>query len=428
MRYLYILLFPLLLFSSQLKEILRGVDNSLLVRSSISKTKALQKVVGVAKAKRYPKVDLSFSAIRLKDTPTATFILPHMPPINSIVGTKDNVYGAIEFVYPIFTGYLIENSIKKAKLQVIKSKLQTENLKRELYLKSIKLYSDIYALNQAIKATKEALKALDISLEKAQKLYKNSLINLSEVYNIKAKKYDMIANLQTLRAKKSSLQNLLFYISGVRVKEYFRLPQVSNVVNENEAIKEAINKREDIRVIKKELDIGDSDVSLAKSRYYPDIALIGGVKKEGDNLRLNGNGFSNADKSYIGISLKWNLFSGFERRRGVEAVVLKKEATKLFLDDYKVKVKVAIKNSFLTLKSLYAKLQAAKEELKSQREYCKLVRGRFNNALSSADELSRAIASLSKAKAKFEQYKAKIFFQKYKILLQTGIDALKEDS
>ena len=64
---------------------------------------------------------------------------------------------------------------------------------------------------------------------------------------------------------------------------------------------------------------------------------------------------------------------------------------------------------------------AAKEQLKSQEEYYKLIKGRFENALSSADELSRAIADLAKAKANIQQYKAKIFFQKYKILLQAGL-------
>ncbi len=80
----------------------------------------------------------------------------------------------------------------------------------------------------------------------------------------------------------------------------------------------------------------------------------------------------------------------------------------------------------MILSSLKSKLKAAILQLKSQEEYYRLTKGRFENALSSADELSRAIAAKAKAKANVEKYKAKIFFQKYKIILQTGIAYFKE--
>ncbi len=421
MKKMIILLLPVLMFSGELANIIQGIDNSLLVKSSKIKTKALKKMVGVYEGKNYPSIDLDFKAIRLKDTPTATFVLPLMPPITTPVGTKSNVSLGLGFTYPIFTGYAITNMVEKAKLEVVKSKLKTKNLKRELYLKSIMLYSNIYALSKAINATKEAIKALDISLKKANKLYKNDLINLSEVYNIKAKKYDVTATLETLKAKRNLLVNTLFYISGVKVGKDLKLIKLTGFKKEKSTIKYALQNREDLNILKKELDISEKEIKLAKSKFYPTVAIMGGIKKQGDSLRLNGNGYSNADESYIALGVKWNIFDGFAKDKQAEAARLKKEATLLYLNDYKQKIKTNIENSFFVLSSLKSKLSAAKEQLKSQEEYCKLVKGRFENALSSADELSRAIASLAKAKANVQQYKAKIFFQKYKIILQTGL-------
>ena len=421
MKKIILFILPVLLFSTTLKEVIKGIDNSLLVKSSKTKTKALKKMVGVYEGKNYPSIDLDFKAIRLKDTPTTTFVLPSMPPITTPIGTKSNVSLSLGFAYPIFTGYAISNMIEKAKLEVIKSKLKTKNLKRELYLKSIMLYSNIYALSKAINATKEAIKALDIYLEKANKLYKNDLINLSEVYNIKAKKYDVTATFETLKAKRNSLINTLFYISGVRVEKNLKLIKIAGFEKEKSIINYAFKNREDLNILKKELNIDEREIRLAKSKFYPTVAIVGGIKKQGDSLRLNGNGYSNADESYIGLGVKWNLFDGFAKDRKTEAARLKKEAILLYLNDYKQKIKTNIENSFFVLSSLKSKLLAAKEQLKSQEEYYKLIKGRFENALSSADELSRAIADLAKAKANIQQYKAKIFFQKYKILLQAGL-------
>lgn len=426
MKKMIIFLLPVLIFSAELKDIIKGVDDSLLVKSSKTKTEALKKMVGVYEGKNYPSIDLDFKAIRLKDIPTATFSLPLMPSLTTAVGTKNNVSLELGFAYPVFTGYATSNMIEKAKLEVVKSKLKTKNLKRELYLKSIMLYSDIYALSKAISATKEAVKALDISLEKADKLYKNGLINLSEVYNIKAKRYDVIAAEETLKAKRDALVNNLYYISGIKVANDLRLDKAAGLKKEKSIIKYAFKNREDINILKKELDINEREIKLAKSKFYPTVAIVGGIKRQGDSLRLNGNGYSNADESYIGLGVKWNIFDGFSKNRATEASRLKKEATSLYLNDYMQKVKTEIENSFFVLKSLKAKLSAAKEQLKSQEEYYKLIKGRFANALSSADELSRAIAALAKAKAKAQQYKAKIFFQRYKIILQAGLKEFKE--
>ena len=426
MKKIILFILPVLLFSTTFKDVIKGVDNSLIVKSSKIKTKALKKMVGVYEGKNYPSVDIDFKAIRFKDAPSATFVLPSMPPITTPVGTKNNVSLSIGFAYPIFTGYAISNMIEKAKLEVVKSKLKTKILKRELYLKSIMLYSNIYTISQAIKATKEAIKALNISLKKANAMYKNALLDLSEVYNIKAKRYDMIATLETLKAQKNSLSNSLFYLSGIRVEKGIKLPKLSRRIQEKNIIKLALKKREDINILEKELDISEKEIRLAKSKFYPTVAIIGGVKKQGDSLRLNGNGYSNADESYIGVGVKWNIFDGFSKDKKSEAAKLKKEATLIYLNDYKQKIKTDIENSFFILSSLKSKLKAAILQLKSQEEYYKLTKGRFENALSSADELSRAIAALAKAKANVEKYKAKIFFQKYKIILQTGISYFKE--
>jgi outer membrane protein TolC len=418
---------PMLLLAIDIKDVLKGVDENLLIKSSSKKAKALEQMVGFYESNNYPKVDIGISAIRLRKTPTATFAIPPLPPVSSAVGTKSNFTGEISFVYPVFTGYATNNLIKKARYNAIKAKLETKNLKRELYLKTIKLYSDIYSLNQAIKAAKEAVKALSVSLKKANKMYDNALINLSEVYNIKAKKYNVIASLQTLKAQKKSLVNSLFYISGIKVDKNVKLYPDTVIKRKKSILRKALKEREDIKIIKKELDISQSDIKLADSKFYPSIAVVAGIKKEGNSLRLNGNGYTNADKSYIGINLKWNIFDGFGKNRASEAAKLKKEAIMLYLDDYERVVKTNIQNSFFMLKSLFDKLKAAKEQLKSEREYYKLTKGRFENALSSADELSRSIAEVAKAKAQVEQYKAKIFFQKYKIMLQAGLKYFKEN-
>ncbi len=412
---------PMLLWGFGLDKYIKSIDNNPLVKSKQKAIQATKEMLKVSEAKNYPKIDMNFNAFRLKDTPTTLFTVPKSPPIALPFGTKDNMHLEVGFVYPIFSGYAISNDIEKSKLEVAKKILEKDVVKRELYLKVVELYGNIYALDMYKKALYEAKKAIEVSLKKAKGLYENDLLNLSAVYNIEAKKFDIISNIQKIKTQEEALKNRLFYISGIKSDDIFSISGFSEKLEEKKIANLALKQREDLLVLQKQLNISNSDIKLAKSRYYPTVALVGAIKKQGDDLRLNGNGHTNADSSYLGLNIKWNLFDGFAKKHQKEAAIRKKEATMLYLNDYKNRIKTEIRNSFLSLESLKSLLKSAQKRVLAQKEYYRLTKGRFENSLCSADELSRAISALATAKAKLDEVKAKIFIQRYKIALQAGL-------
>jgi len=413
-KYLLILL-PIFLYSTSFSELIKSVDNNLLVKSKQQQTVALKKLLLAKKAKNYPSIDLKLNAIRLNDTPSSIF---HIPGFNSPVpvGTKTNLDAKLSIAYPLFTGFAITKSIEKAKLNIIKSRLETKDLKRKLYLKLAYLYSSIYSLNKAIKASGEAKRAIEKSYKKAEGLYKNGFINISNLYKIEAQKYEIISTMKAYEEQKNSFINDIYYIANINI-DVKQLPKFDINIDENRLISKAMKNRADIQAIKTELKIDNNDIALAKSKYYPRLILFGAYKRQGDNLNLNGNGFSNADQSYIGASLSYNIFDGGARQSEKEAIYAKRSARILYFSDYKRVVRKNIKNAISNLKSLKYQIKAAKKQIVAFKSYYNLTKGRFENSLASGDELSRSIADLARAKAKEQNIKAKIFFQKCKISL-----------
>ena len=98
----------------------------------------------------------------------------------------------------------------------------------------------------------------------------------------------------------------------------------------------------------------------------------------------------------------------------------KKNTQNIYFIDYVEKVKTQIKNSFLALSSLNYKKKATLKEVSASKSYFELTKGRFENNLASADELSRAIADLASVKGKLQSIYAKIFLQKCKLTLLGG--------
>jgi outer membrane protein TolC len=412
-RGIVFLLFAIFLDAKDFESILKGVDKSTLLEAKEYEVRAKKALVDEAKAEDIPHINASLEAIRLKETPTL-YLKTNQGTISLPMGSKSRYEGEITISYPIFSGFAIKNLIEKKQIEAIRAKLLKKDIKRELYLKASTLYGEIYSLNSYIKALKEAKRALELSYIKSQNFYKQGLIPLSDLYNIEAKKYDIEAQIEQIRVKKASVVANLKYLSSLEVedatiKDIF-LPKNLN-----------IEQREDILALKKELLIYKKDIDLAKSKMYPNVGLKASLKRFGDSLELNSDGYTNADESYIGVRAEYNLYRGGGDKKRVEAAKFRYLAKKSFVNDYINRVEIEFDTNKKILLSLLAKLTAAKKRVDAANSYYKQILGRYNHQLASADELSRSVASLADAKAKKKKIESEIFIQKCKILLLSSL-------
>ena len=217
---------------------------------------------------------------------------------------------------------------------------------------------------------------------------------------------------------------MLSYLSGKRVRGVNGIISLRAVKRKKRMVQYAI-RRADLAALRIALHLSDADIKLAKSRFYPQIAAVAALKRKGDTLALNGDSFSGSDESYIGVSLNWNLYNGGSDRHRLEAVRLKKLTAASNFLDYRRKVAVEVENAFFDLKALKATAKSAAMQVKAQREYYRLTKGRFENQLVSADELSRSIADLAAAKAEYAVIRAQLNAQRAKIWLLAGIKSFK---
>ena len=415
LRSLFFLL-PSLLLAQSYTQIIKDVDNSLALKSATQMQEVTQKLYESAKGKNYPTLDASFTGYRLYETPTITFYTP-LGASTQPMGTKNNFQGAISLKYPLFSGFAISGLIDKAKFQSKQAKLKTSDLKRNLYLNATKLAVAIASTKESFQAMQKAKEATQKALQKAQGFYDNGLIPPSELYNIKAKKYQIEATLTELQSRHKQLLNQLSYLLNSKI-ESIELPHLQDIhLDKEKLLQNALNSREDIKAIEAALGMDKAEVMMAKSGYYPTLALAAELKRQGDTPALNGNGYINPDQSYVGATLNWNLFNGMSDAKKVEAARLKELATLTKLSDYKEKIRQEMENAFLELEALRSKLQSAKMETKAKKEYYELTLGRFENQLASADELSRSIADLAAAQAKTAIIQNKLFEQYQRILL-----------
>ncbi len=422
MKRLIILILPALLNAESFVEILKKVEKNTLLKSKRYEVLAYKKLKEAKKGENLFSIEASLQGIYLKDTPRMYLHLK-IPGLNNSfqAASKEQYIGEISISYPLFSGFYITKNIQKAFLKEEKAKLELKDLKRKLYLQTAEIYSQIYSLQKSKSALKKALKAIDLSYKKAKGFFNQELIPKSDLYNIEAKKYEIETNLEEIESLTKSLYQKLSYLTNDKISLIGDLKKL--IIPKKIDIK----NRADIKALEKLLQIDQKDIEIAKSLYYPKIFLKAGLKGYGNNLNLNGDGYRNGDQSYASFVIKQNIFNGFSDKNKIEAAKYKKLAQTSYLNDYKREVKSQIKSDIFILKSLQAKLNWTKKQIKAAESYYKLTKGRFENQLSSADELSRAIANLAKAKANKAKIQADIFAQKCKILLQISLEEFEKE-
>ena len=406
------------------REIIDAVSDSLALKSAEQLEAAARKNYDSVWDTQLPTLDASLSAVHLVDRPTITFYLPGVPPQHAPMGTNDKFVGELALRYPLFTGFAQSAQVEQARLRAEKAALQVQDLRRNLYLKAGELYGTVRALDNAVAAQADAKAALKTSYDKAKGMHEAGLLGDAELYNIEAAFYEIDAKITELKARRREALDMLGYLVHAPVDDCAPIAGDGPVLDKASLLEQA-HSREDIRALARALDIANTQVTLAKSRYYPSVGVSAALKHQGKDLQLNGDGYLNANQSYIGAEARWNLFSGMSDRRRVEAAQLQALAARTQLADYTDRVMTELRSAFSNLDALLAKRKSARARLEAQRKYYELTRGRFEHQLADADALSRATANLAAAKAQLSTLDARIFVLKTKILLQSGLDAFR---
>jgi outer membrane protein TolC len=406
------------------QEVMNSINSSLTVQSAQQLQNAAYENTKMMEGKNYPTIDATLSSIRFQETPSVTFYSP--APQTSPMGTKNHTEGAINITYPLFSGFAISALTEKSAIEHEKAQLSVSDLKRNLYLNATQLYGTVISADSTIQAHLEAKKAMDDTYAKAKGFYDHGLLAPAELYAIEAKQHNVEAQLSQAKNRKRQALNQLSYLTHSEIQEVIPFADTLTTPSHDELLTIALSEREDLKALAKGLNLAHSDITLAKSRYYPNIALIGAIKHQGDTLELGGDGYSNANKSYAGATASWNLFNGMSDSHAIQAAKAQKLSAKLMYEDYKNKVTMEIDNTYETLSTLESMLQSSKMEVKAAQEYANLTRGRFDNKLASADELSRAIADLSGTKAKEATLKSDLFTQKATLWLLGGLKVYEE--
>ncbi|MGL2986175.1 TolC family protein [Flavobacterium sp. RSSA_27] len=327
--------------------------------------------------------------------------------------------GQVTASVPVFAGFKIQSNIDLHDNLYLAETANSVQSKEEIALKVVNYYASLYKAQKTIEILKENQKRAKqrvvdfIDLEKNGIIPRNDLLKAQlQVSKIQLAIDEATNNLNIVNFYLVNLLKLNTNTQIEIVEKDFVNFQMNNVPTNEEP---ALQNRKDLEALRFQGKASQSNIKIARSAYFPTIALLGGYTA----LDLH-NVVTLQNAMNIGVGISYDLSSLLKNGVMVkiaESKALEVQNTEAILTDYiKVQVQKAIEEYQLAIKQdiVYA------EAIDQATENYRIVKDKYDNGLSNTNDLLEADVDQLTAKINKALGKANIIQKYYELLSVTG--------
>lgn len=283
-------------------------------------------------------------------------------------------------------------SQKQAEVMVYKRSLVKDI--KTAYYNSIMAVNQIQIFKNAGKLLQENYKLTESRVKNGKALKGNALRILSDINDNQAKLAEAENKLKTANA-------YLNFLTNVSLTENVAIDTTGFSFSKAriETIPLETSGREEITALKSALTQAEYNISLEKASYFPTI-------NTSLNLGYQNNYFKfDPDDRYLTgvVSLKWDLFTGFQTRNRVKMAKTEATALNTQLEETEKQFQLQLTTARNELDTAEAQFKSSKENLESLGEYYRETKARYDQGLVLLVELNDAFTQLINGQLAFEQ-------------------------
>ena len=393
-----------------------GISNSKNLKIDAAKIETATANYIEAKNRRLPDLKISANALALTN---AHVELKAMPSSGGGVKANSAFLGNASFSLPLFAGGRIKYGIKSAEYLVEASKLSAENDKIAVAYNVSEAYNNLFKAQQAITVLQENLKVSQERDKNFLNLENNGVIARND--RLKAALQTSNIELQLLDAQNNfdianiNMDLLLGLEDGTQilVDEGY----ISENLNQQGAqffVNEAFKNRKDIQALEQQRKAAEFGTRASKAENLPTIALTAGyVAAEVPNVLT----ITNAGN--IGVGIQYNIANLWKKNSSLmQSQAREKEllATNDLLND---QINLQVNRDFKYSEVAKRKIEVYEKNAEQANENYRITKNKYDNGLSTMQELLDADAAQISANINVINAKADAALA-YKKLQQTA--------
>jgi outer membrane protein TolC len=173
---------------------------------------------------------------------------------------------------------------------------------------------------------------------------------------------------------------------------------------------DALRKRPDIAAQVAALQAGDAAIAGARAEYYPEVEVGGNYGQIIWSYTVNGGPAQNLNQLFYGalLTLKWTLFTGFDRYYGAQKAIADRNATREQLKSPKLNVVTAVWTAYYDSRSAQKKYEASEALVAASQEAYDANLDSHRHGLATITDLVNAERDLMSARYTLIQNKAAV--------------------
>jgi outer membrane protein len=306
---------------------------------------------------------------------------------------------------PIFTGYALTSAHQLAKLGIDQSKMAVELEKLDLALRVKEAYFNILKADKAVGVVKSAVDSLESHLAVAKNFYDVGMIPVNDVLKAEVElanaKHDLIKAQNDARLARMAFN---VYLSK-SVDEAVEVEDILVFTPESpdypQSLDKAMKGRPEIKALDLTDDQIDQQITIAKSKYYPEVAASYTYTKAGDTPNVSGSQFQLAHQWQVGVGLTWTFWNWNKTKNAVRQVETMKSELSNTRKAVEDGIRLEVKKAILDLKQAEEKIPSAKKAVEQGEENLRVSEERYKAQVTTSTEVLDAQTLLSQARMNY---------------------------
>ena len=327
------------------------------------------------------------------------------------------MYGMANISLPLFTGFKIQYGIEAAKYLEQAAKLDAEKNRDDVIQNTVAAYSNLYKAQAALELVKENLKQSEQRVKDFSNLEKNGLMTRNDL--LKAQLQQSNVELTLLDAQNN------YELSQINMNLMLGLPEntvllanvPSTTITDTKNFETwetlALENRKDATALSYRERAASAGVKAAKGDYYPNVALTGGYVAAHIPHFLT---ITNALNGGVGLSYSpSSLWKNGAKVAQAKAQLEQVQINQNMLNDG---IRLQVAQAYQSYLSAVKKLDVYEKAVQQANENYRIVKNKYDNALSTTTDLLDADVAQLQAKINQSNGNADAMVA-YKKLLQT---------
>ncbi|MBE9571956.1 MAG: TolC family protein [Proteobacteria bacterium] len=382
------------------KAIEMALASNTLIKEAIEKQNAAIEEENSAKSDFFPKASASYSYTNLKEKPYVIFGGSEI-----LMGNKDNYHWDVSLVQPIFTGFALSTRHKMAKLGVDLKEMEKKRAILDVTRQVKVAYFNILLAKKFFRVADEAVGNLESHVRDAQHFYEQGMIPYNDLLRSKVALANTIQNRVRAESNIEMAVSFLNTLLRIDINKKTEVEDILSIVPSSYDLEslfaEAVQNRPELGVLRLAVKNADNAVRLAKSSYYPEIALVGNYEQMGDNPEADNNDYGNRYNASATVQARWKFFEWGKTSADVKKYLYEKRALAEKLKGTEDSIGLEVKNAFLNLQVSKRNIKTADESLAQAKENWRITNLQYQQQMTTSTEVLDARMFLSQAETNY---------------------------